>query len=121
MTKEEAKQFGLSLLQGIADRNTDEYAENVRFAIKALSQPSLPANLDTAAEEYGKRQGTEEKLLAIKHFKAGVGYAEAQGVSLNGSITKNKYTKNHILHVDTTNEALKELEVGKVIIQIRKA
>ena len=54
MTKEEAKQFGLSLLQGIADRNTDEYAENVRFAIEALSKPSLPSNLDEAARKAGK-------------------------------------------------------------------
>lgn len=51
MTREEAKDFGLSLLQGIAERNNGEYADNVRLAIEALSQPSLPSNLDEAAHQ----------------------------------------------------------------------
>jgi len=48
MTKEEAKKFGLQLLHGIMERNESYpvYANNVKQAIDALSQPSLPSQID---------------------------------------------------------------------------
>lgn len=55
MTREEARKFGLSLLNGIMERNKSYpvYANNVKQAIEALSdQPSLPSDLNEAAEEH---------------------------------------------------------------------
>ena len=59
MTQEEARQFGLNLLHGIAERNKVPdpcYANNVKQAIDALSAPSPPSNLDEAAEVYGSKE-----------------------------------------------------------------
>ena len=56
MTKEEAKKFGLQLLHGIMERNESYpvYANNVKQAIDALSEPSgsseKPNDLEEAAE-----------------------------------------------------------------------
>lgn len=57
MTKEEAKRFGLQLLHGIMERNESYpiYANNVKQAIDALSEPSgnseIPKDLGEAADE----------------------------------------------------------------------
>ena len=58
MTKEEAKKFGLQLLHGIMERNESYpvYANNVKQAIDALSEPNgsseIPKDLEEAAKEY---------------------------------------------------------------------
>lgn len=57
MTKEEAKKFGLQLLHGIMERNESYpvYANNVKQAIDALSEPrgssEIPKDLEEAAKE----------------------------------------------------------------------
>lgn len=80
MTKEEAKDFGLSLLQGIAERNNGKYADNVRLAIEALSQPSLPSNLDKAAEVYAN-QDVVVYATRKKSFKAGANWQKEQDLA----------------------------------------
>ncbi len=58
MTKEEAKKFGLQLLHGIMERNESYpiYANNVKQAIEALSEPNgsseIPKDLEEAADDY---------------------------------------------------------------------
>lgn len=42
-------------------------------------EPSLPSNLDEAAEEYAKRQGIELAPFARKFFKAGAVWMAGQG------------------------------------------
>lgn len=58
MTKEEAKRFGLQLLHRIMERNGSYpvYANNVKQAIEALSEPDgsseIPNDLEEAAKAY---------------------------------------------------------------------
>lgn len=84
MTKEEA----YSRLKENLDIIEFEYpgiGEAVKVALDVLSQPSLPSNLDEAAEEYVKDYGyTEddykrERIIAEEHFKAGTEWVAGQG------------------------------------------
>lgn len=99
-------------------------------------QPSLPSDLDEAAEEYEENKvhsisalGTDKDGFAYyirtgtsfsDAFKAGAEWMAGQGVTVDGVITKVGYK----LDVETTEYILpeeSEFERGdKVIVQIRK-
>lgn len=85
MTREEARKFGLSLLNGIMERNESYpvYANNVRQAIEALSdQPSLPSDADEAAKQFvGYDIDTDDLRdyeIGISSFKAGAEWMKEQ-------------------------------------------
>ena len=65
MTDKEAREFGLSLLQGIADRNNGKYAENVKLAISVLS-----TNDDIKNEWWNKGylQGRKQSRIPAKEL-----------------------------------------------------
>jgi len=104
--------------------------------IELLQQPSIPSNVDEAAEEYGRKEYShaihfwDEGLSKnkpevmkedfVNSFKAGAEWMAGQGVTVDGVITKVGYK----LDVETTEYILpeeSEFERGdKVIVQIRK-
>ena len=90
----------------------------VEMAVEALrNQPSLPSNLDEAAEEYGKRQGTEEKPFAIKHFIAGAKWMAERGFISEGIVNQTSGEDTFI----ELNEHIGYLEdCEEVIVNIRK-
>ena len=82
MTKEEAKKFGLQLLHGIMERNGSYpvYANNVKQAIEALSEPN--GNLEEAAKMiYPRKEGDLYSLhstLQRAAFKVGASWQKEQ-------------------------------------------
>ena len=85
-------------------------------------QPSLPSNLDEAAEEYVKDYGyTEddykrERIIAEEHFKAGAEWMAGQGHTVDG-------TFHHSCGYPSVIELktyLRDYEGADVIVQIRK-
>lgn len=108
--------------------------EALKVALEALSQPSLPSNLDEAAEEYVKDYGfTEddykrERIIAEEHFKAGAEWMAEQyktlgetEIYLEDDGGEAPYTQEW-LDLATTEFAVPEgFKPGdKVIVQIRK-
>lgn len=63
----------------------EQLAQIVAFVIENY-RPSLPSNLDEAAEEFGKRQGVELAPFAKKFFKAGAEWMAGQGASYNTKV-----------------------------------
>ena len=139
MTREEAKQFGLSLLHGIAVRNTGEYAENVKLAIEALSEPSLPSNLNEAAEKFGLEYApiisgealdlsgqcyeTDDvdwpsRCGFIKGFKAGAEWIAKQGNVYNCYLKKSRLRGFLTVNIVLSNFDWYEGE--EVVVQVRK-
>lgn len=91
MTREEAKKFGLSLLNGIMERNKSypAYADNVRQAIEALSTPAkdslniAPDPLANSAKDMpGKRAIQErDKILDVQDRLKDACYSSAKRLS----------------------------------------
>ena len=75
----------------------ESFKEALDLAIVSLSQPSLPSDLDEAAEEYVKDYGyTEddykrERIIAEEHFKAGAEWQKEQMMkeAVEGYVTFN--------------------------------
>lgn len=134
MTKEEA----IKVLDQVRQW-TDYPKEAFTMAIDALSQPSLPSNLDEAAEKYANKEYPDEascgqwgtgdyespvdmeypREVAKDSFKAGAEWMAEQGEVVLGSITR---VVNR-LDVETLEYLPEESEfvIGdKVIVQIRK-
>ena len=88
MTKEEAR-LTLQEIFGYLSQEHPRILEALRVALNALSQPSFPSNLDSVAEEFGKRQGIELAPFAQKFFKAGAEWMAKQGwISVDESLPK---------------------------------
>lgn len=115
MTKEE-------LIQAISDDKMmpfiqpEQLAGIVDFVIKNY-RPSLPPNLDEAAEAFAKRQGIELAPFARKFFKDGGEWLAGQGVSMLGKVG--------IYGVDVESITKELREAGfnlgeEIILQIRK-
>jgi hypothetical protein len=90
MTKEEAIKILVQIRQW-----TDYPKEALTMAIEALSQPSLPSNLDEAAEEesqhaYGEptAQGFAKRSFFKRGFKAGAEWMAGQGVIVTGEYVR---------------------------------
>lgn len=98
MTKEEAIQIIDSLDPAVMIKTTasnKQIREAIDMAVKALSKPSLPSDLDEAAEDCIQGLITEAELPATtpfaleyviemlyKTFKAGAEWMAGQGVSM---------------------------------------
>lgn len=104
-------------------------------ALEVKEQPSLPSNLDEAAEEIASDIapthpdiGWDECFEKIKDgIKAGAEWMAGQGATCNGEIQMDFSAPADIyarrLSADYWNElgpALMKVEPGKVLIQIRK-
>lgn len=129
MTQEEAKKFGLNILHGVLARNEKfdpSYANLVKEAIDVLSQPSLPSNLDEAAEDswavYEYRESPKGLYSTcyvdgyVDGFQAGAEWMAGQGETIDGEIlTTSDYGW------ETIRIPKKLYPLGtKVTIQIRK-
>lgn len=123
MTKEEAKQ----ILERIMNNNFygGEIQTACKMGIEALSQPSLPFNLDEAAEnswavyEYRESPKGLYSTCYIDGFKAGAEWMAGQGVTKEAVI--GMATGKIIISV--SQQALDELDLcpdDKVVVQIRK-
>ena len=90
MTKEEC----IAILRRYADydgmgiQNLTGCKEAMKMAADLLSaeHPSLPSDIDEAAEEYGKRQGSELRPFGTKFFKAGAEWMAGQGVKATATV-----------------------------------
>ena len=88
MTREEAIE-NIKLIRFIAAlTNENSFKEALDMAIEALSQPSLPSNLDEAAIQAHIRLEEGEGLSFLNIFKAGAEWMAEQGVSVDSKISK---------------------------------
>ena len=106
--------------------------KEIRSYIESLQQeqPSLPSNIDEAAEKYSENilANNEDLQDAIEDaFKEGAKWMAEQGATCNGEIQMDFSEPDDIyarrLSADYWNElgpALMKVEPGKVLIQIRK-
>ena len=99
MTKEEAIEHIRLMRLNAAISDAKSFREALDIAIDALSQPSLPSNLDEAADNHAANNGgrwlTDDigiKCFAFNPqevkdaFKAGAEWMAGQGVKLHGRI-----------------------------------
>ena len=134
MTNEEAKLVLDSLSTWVGQERiiTEEIVE----AIKVLSIPSLPSNLDEAAEEYGRKEYSHAihfwdeglsknkpevmKKDFVDSFKAGAVWMAGQGVSFE---TEMSWLDSFGWQIGwpEDNSMFDQFNVGdKVIVQIRR-
>lgn len=133
MTKEEAIENIKLIRFNAAITNANSFKEALDMAIEALSQqPSLPSNLDKAAEKYAKENcenyvDEEDGVTYIEEalrntFKAGAEWMAGQGKSFDGIVRDDgfvdfdKYGSSMMIPSNTPYFNNGE----KVIIQIRK-
>lgn len=128
MTQEEAKKFGLNILHGVLARNEKfdpSYANLVKEAIDALSQPSLPSNLDEAAEdswavyEYRESPKGLYSTCYVDGFKAGAEWMAGQGMKTTATVGYYNHCGLSIL-IEPSLEKQGFKEGDKVIVQIQK-
>lgn len=131
MTREEAIENIKLIRFNAAITNAKSFKEALDMAIEALSQPSLPSNLDEAAENYAYNNwedndyhtGASEGLPfdAIGHtekcFKAGAEWMAGQGVSYQDTISADK-TIPVLPMKDVSDMGLDYSD--EVVVQIRK-
>jgi hypothetical protein len=135
MTKEEAinkaieLEFGSGNTKGIRAHNSS--LVKVAEHLYDLMQPSLPSNLDEAAEDCIQGLIPEAELPATtlfaleyviemlyKTFKAGAEWLAGQGETVEGEVVKDI---DNNLRVTTKGFSGKEAKFGdKVVVQIRK-
>ena len=97
MTREEAIENLKLIRLNAVMTGAESFKEALDLAIVSLSQPSLPSDLDEAAEEYVKDYGyTEddykrERIIAEEHFKAGAEWQKEQMMkeAVEGYVTFN--------------------------------
>lgn len=129
----------IAKLSDNASQICEEY-EGYRLACQDISdelheiakeiQPSLPSNLDGAADDYGHGIFLDGDCTCIgitDAFKAGADWMAGQGATCNGKIQMDFSAPADIyarrLSADYWNElgpALMKVEPGDVLIQIRK-
>ena len=124
MTREE-------ILEAITDDKTmpfiqpDQLASIVDFVIKN-SKPSLPSNLDEAAEKNFETMEVleHENIFEETHnkiFKAGAEWMAGQGLTLEGRVCKDDYAEEApFYYVETENSDDLPIVGEKVVVQIRK-
>lgn len=97
MTKEEAIENIKLIRFNAAITNAKSFKEALDMAIEALSQPSIPSNLDEAAEKYANmgissNADPYEETMSYQAnknaFKAGAEWLSNQGVSADSEIHK---------------------------------
>ena len=136
MTKEETLSYIKAYLDGDTVVGNIIPLRNVlESAIKYLSEPSLPSNLDEAAQKVEDYYdvGEEHGYLYCHRgdikdaFKAGAEWMAGQGATCNGEIRMDFSDPDDIyarrLSADYWSElgpALMKVEPGDVLIQIRK-
>lgn len=115
----------------IAYNSDDTFWEHI-LATYNLSKPSLPSNLDEAAEksykEYDVKTAVKPKehpvgFLFFDGFKAGAEWMAGQGVSVDGKVIMDFSEPYDIINrrlIAKLGDALLEVEPGEVIVQIRK-
>lgn len=134
MTKEEAKEYLDNYRKMYADLAPERFLEALDIM---LNEPSLPSNLDEAAEEYGYinwqsedyHEGASEGLPfdAIGHtancFKAGARWTAGQGVIVD-AIVRKIADRAWVAPLDEKwfqDEIYGRFKAGdKVVVQIRK-
>ena len=130
MTKEEAIENIKLIRFNAAITNANSFKEALDIAIEALSQPSLPRNLDEAANNYGvdirlgyPRVMDETDRYIYNAFKAGAEWMAGQGVSIDGKVIMDFSNPADIINrrlIAKVGDALLEIEPGDVVVQIRK-
>ena len=104
----------------IAYNSEDTFWEHV-LATYNLSQPSLPANLDEAAEKYADESTFDdpEFTSTMLAFKAGAKWMAGQGVNSEGKVFTSAFTS--YVKIPGVEELLKSAfpEDTEVIVQIR--
>lgn len=99
--------------------------EAIEMAIMALSNPSLPSNLDEAAEdswavyEYRESPRGLYSTCYVDGFKAGAEWMAGQGVAKEAVVG----IATEVVSINFSPQALNELDLcpgDKVVIQIRK-
>lgn len=130
MTREEAIKV---LSESIHDGSKvpwDKIVEAVHLSIEALSQPSLPSNLDEASHSYAWEKqehhidfdGDEYFDYGTRYdaFKAGAEWMAGQGVISEGKVFTSAFTS--YVKTPGIEELLKDAfpEDTEVIVQIRK-
>lgn len=127
MTREEAR-LTLQDNFGYLSQEHPRILEALRVALDALSQPSLPSDLDEAAEETLRRAypgdayyyvGRPARRLFKEGFKAGAEWMAKQGVTKEAVIGM----ATEEIFINVSQQTLNELDLcpgDKVIVQIRK-
>ena len=125
MNKEEAIKILNDYMGGKIDPESTELYQAIELAVDILeSQPSLPSNLDEAANNYGidirlgyPRVMDETDKYIYNAFKAGAEWMAGQGASFN---TKVGWIDGPTI-LDWPDDILDKFEMGdKVVVQIRK-
>ena len=132
MTQEEAR-LTLQDSLGYLSQEHPRILEALRVAIKALSQPTLPSNLDEAAHSYAWEKqehhidfdGDEYLDYGPRYdaFKAGAEWMAGQGVTVGGKVIMDFSEPTDIINrrlIAKLGDALLKIEPGEVIVQIRK-
>lgn len=119
MTREEcvALLYRYAEYNGMGIPNLAGCREAMKMAADLLSQPSLPDNLDEAAEEFGKRQGIELAPFAKKFFKRGAEWLAGEGYTFETIMQEDDVDELVPTCPDMRNNGYSEGD--KVIVQIR--
>lgn len=128
MTKAEAKEYLDNYRKMYADLAPERFLDALDIM---LNEPSLPSNLDEAAEEIASDIapthpdiGWNECFEKIKEgIKAGAEWMAGQGVTCEGVIFGDKYFRHKNVEMHLSDEQYDKVgDFGdKVIVQIRKA
>ena len=87
MTKEDVIEILERFVIGAKPCSQIEIIDACASAYRMLKeQPSLPSDIDEAAEEFGKRQGVELAPFAKKFFKAGAEWMAGQFQKIEGDL-----------------------------------
>lgn len=91
--------------------------EAIEMAIMALSNPTLPSNLDEAAEEYSRKKAVKYYGNTFYAFKAGAEWMAGQGFISEGIINQTS-GEDTIIELNEHIGYLEDCE--EVIVNIRK-
>lgn len=122
MTKEEAIENIKLIRFNAAITNAKSFKDALDMAIEALSRPSLPSDLDEAAEEYAGVTDAFYHQIEIDAFKAGAEWMAGQGETHEAEIIESvpwggtKWRRCIKVWLDDQFQA----KGDKVIVQIRK-
>ena len=129
MTREEciALLYRYAEYNGMGIPNLAGCREAMKMAADLLSQPSLPSDIDEAAEKYAKGEGLENALGGWEDmsdaFKAGAEWMAGQGVNADFGVCKlaDRAWLTPIDEKRFTQDVFDNFAAGdKVIVQIRK-
>lgn len=120
MTREEAKEYLGNYRKMYAELAPERFLETLDIM---LNEPSLPSNLDEAAEnrvtENGRFEITSFEKMRIEDIMFGAEWMAAQGVTKEAVIGM----ATEEISINVSQETLNELDLcpgNKVVVQIRK-